>query len=305
MEPMSIRAPRFPPSATAPAPAPPSGQRPSTGTGMRDAMPAPPKPVELAHEEHGPAAGPTVTLLHGFPFDRRMWGPTAKVLAEAGYRVILPDLRGHGKSPPGEGPATMEAMARDVAALLEKIGVKPGVVVGFSMGGYVALQMAIREREFVRSLALVDTRAEVDTPEGKAGRAKTIEAVKGQGMQALVDSMMPKLLHPDTPERKPAVVKLVQSMILENKPAGAIAAIEGMADRPDVRGKLASLHMPCVAIVGEEDQITPPDSVSRMGQAFRGSDFEMIPKAGHMAPLENPEKFHRVLLEWLHRVAPA
>ena len=269
------------------------------------AVPAPPKPVELAHEEHGPAAGPTVTLLHGFPFDRRMWAATARVLSEAGYRCILPDLRGHGKSPLGEGPATMEAMAKDVVALLERIQAKAGVVVGFSMGGYVALQMALRDREHVRALALVDTRAEADTPEGKANRAKTIEGIQAKGMQALVDAMVPKLLHPDTPARKPAVKETVERMILDNQPKGAIAAVEGMRDRPDMRGKLAQMHVPCIAIVGEEDQITPPDSVSRMGQAFRGSDFEMIPKAGHMAPLENPEKFHKVLLEWLKRVAPA
>ncbi|MCA1818528.1 MAG: alpha/beta fold hydrolase [Thermoplasmatota archaeon] len=267
-------------------------------------MPLPPKPVDLAHEEHGPKTGPTVTLIHGFPFDRRMWGPTARVVAEAGYRVVLPDLRGHGKSPPGDGPATMEAMARDVAALLERIGARSGVVVGFSMGGYVALQMPLREREQVRALALVDTRAEADSPEAKAGRAKTIQAVREKGMQALVDGMMPKLLHADTPASKPQVKEMTERMMLENKPEGAVAALEGMRDRPDMRGKLASMHLPCLVVVGEDDQITPPDSASRMAQAFRGSDFELIPKAGHLSPLENPGKFHKVLLDWLLRVAP-
>jgi pimeloyl-ACP methyl ester carboxylesterase len=258
-------------------------------------------PVELAHETHGPEKGPTVTLLHGFPFDRRMWLPTAKVLSAKGYRVILPDLRGHGKSPPGQGVATMQDMARDVAELLERIGAKPGVVVGFSMGGYVALQMGLREREHVRALALVDTRAEADTPEAKAGRAATIQAVREKGMQALVDGMVPKILHPESP---PSVKALVQLMMMDNKPEGAIAALEGMRDRPDMRGKLAQMQLPCLVAVGEDDQITPPDSGSRMAQAFRGSDFELIPKAGHMAPLENSEKFHKVLLEWLGRVAP-
>lgn len=267
-------------------------------------MPAPPKPVDLSHEEHGPATGPTVTLLHGFPFDRRMWGPTAKVLAEAGYHVILPDLRGHGKSPLGDGPSTMEAMARDVAVLLDRVGAKPGPLLGFSMGGYVALQMGIREREVVRALALVDTRAEADTPEAARGRLATIADVKAHGMKALVDAFVPKLFHPDTPQRKPQVVDLCRRMVLENSPDGAIAALDGMRLRPDVRGKLANIPLPCIAMVGEDDQVTPPDSVSRMGQAFRGSDFALIPKAAHLAPLENPEAFHRNLLDWLARVAP-
>lgn len=267
-------------------------------------MPAPPKPVELAHEEHGPGTGPTVTLIHGFPFDRRMWAATAKVLAAAGYHVITPDLRGHGKSPLGDGPATMEAMARDVAALLERLKVKSGAIVGFSMGGYVALQMALREGEHVRWLALIDTRADADSPEGKAGRAKTIESVKTNGMQALVDGMMPKLLHAETSSRHPQVKELAELMMLENNPKGAIHALEGLRDRPDMRGKLSAMHIPCLVAVGEDDQIAPPDSASRMAQAFRGSDFELIPRTGHLAPLEDPEKFHKVLLEWLKRVAP-
>jgi len=198
----------------------------------------------------------------------------------------------------------MEAMARDVAVLLERIGARPGALLGFSMGGYVALQMGIREREVVRALALVDTRAEADTPEGAKGRLATIADVKAHGMEALVDGFLPKALHPDTPQRKPQVVELCRRMVLENSPEGAIAALEGMRIRPDVRGKLANIPLPCIAMVGEDDQVTPPDSVSRMGQAFRGSDFALIPKAAHLAPLENPEAFHRNLLDWLARVAP-
>src|SRR5262245_11199854 len=98
--------------------------------------------VRLAFGEAGPADGLPVVLLHGFPLDGRMWDATARVLAAAGFRAIVPDLRGHGRSPPGDGPSTMESMADDAAALLDHLGVRRCVLVGFSMGGYAAQQFA-------------------------------------------------------------------------------------------------------------------------------------------------------------------
>jgi pimeloyl-ACP methyl ester carboxylesterase len=262
-------------------------------------------PVALHHAEKGPAAGFPVVLVHGFPFDGRMWGASADALAAAGYRAIIPDLRGHGKSPPGDGAATMEAMADDVAALLDRIALRKVVLLGFSMGGYVALQFAQRHRERLRALALVDTRAEADSEEAKAGRRKTAADVRERGMQALVDALMPKLVRPATHTEKPQVVALLQRMILENPPDGAVAALAGMARRPDMRARIAGIGLPCLVVVGEEDAITPPEAATRLAQAFSASTYELVAGAAHCAPLERPERFHEVLLEWLGQVAPA
>lgn len=260
--------------------------------------------VDLHFTEQGPAGGPAIVLVHGFPFDGRMWLPTARVLGAAGYRTIVPDLRGHGKSPLGDGASTMEAMADDIAALLDKLGVRRCVLVGFSMGGYVALQVAHRHRERLSAMGLIDTRAEADSEEAKAGRRTTATAVREKGMQALVDGMMPKLVHPATRTKKPDVVEFLTKMIMENSPDGAVAALAGMGKRPDMRGKLAGMGLPVLVAVGEDDVITPPDAGSRMAHAFAMSSYEFITGAGHASPLEQPEKFHKVLLEWLSTVAP-
>jgi pimeloyl-ACP methyl ester carboxylesterase len=242
-------------------------------------------------------------LLHGFPFDGRMWQGTAPALAAAGYRVVVPDLRGHGKSPVAPS-ARMEEMARDVAALLDTLGIAKAVIVGFSMGGYVALQMMVRESEKVRVAVLVDTRAEADTPQGKAGRAALAAKVKEAGMQPVVDAMLPNLLHEATPQRRPEVGKLLQKLMLEQPPAGAIAALQGMAERPDMKGKLRFHQLPALVMVGEADKVTPMEAASSLAQALSYSQYEVVPGAGHALPLEQPEAFHRILLGWLKKVAP-
>jgi pimeloyl-ACP methyl ester carboxylesterase len=271
-------------------------------TAGRRGVPPPSPPVPLHHQVHGPAGGAPVVLLHGFPFDGRMWQATAQALAGAGYRVVVPDLRGHGKSPVAP-TARMEEMARDVAALLSALGIGKAVVLGFSMGGYVALQMMARESDKVRLAVLVDTRAEADTAQGKAGRAALAAKVKEAGMQAVVDAMMPNLLHEQTRARKPEVAKLLERIMLEQPPAGAIAAIQGMAERPDMKGKLRFCQLPALVMVGEADSITPMEAASSLAQAISYSQYEVVPGAGHAMPLEQPEAFHRVLLGWLKKVA--
>jgi pimeloyl-ACP methyl ester carboxylesterase len=264
-------------------------------------MPAPPTPIPLHYESHGPATGRPVVLLHGFPFDGRMWKGTVPALATHGFRVLVPDLRGFGKSPVAE-PASMEAMARDVAKLLEDLKLRRAVVVGFSMGGYVALQLVLRERELLSGLVLSDTRPDADLEEAKAGRRKLIEGLKARGMEAAVEAMLPKLVSPKSAKAYLAVPDFLATLMREQDAKGAAAAVAGMMERPDMRGKLSGMNIPCLVLAGEQDEITPMDGAMRMAQAFRGSEFFMVPDAGHAAPVEQPDVFNRALLEWLKRL---
>jgi pimeloyl-ACP methyl ester carboxylesterase len=234
-----------------------------------------------------------------------MWKATAERLAKEGYRAVVPDLRGHGRSPLGQGPSTMEAMARDVAALLDTLRIGKAAIVGFSMGGYVALQVVAREMEHVRCAAFVDTRAEADNAAAREGRAATALKVREKGMQALVDGMMPNLVSDGTRTRRPEVVALLERMMRENPPAGAIAALEGLALRPDMKGRLRFFQLPALVVVGEEDRITPMEAASALAQAMSHSEYHVVPGAGHCTPLEQPEAFQRILLDWLRKFASA
>src|SRR5262245_33750485 len=148
--------------------------------------------MKLAYQERG--SGPVVVLLHGFPLSRAMWAEQLVGLSDR-YRVIAPDLRGHGESPAPEGVYTMDEMADDVLELLEDLLIpKPIVRGGLSMGGYVALALALRDPQWVRLLMLIDTKAANDSPEMAQTREETARTVIESGLVGpVVETMIPRL----------------------------------------------------------------------------------------------------------------
>lgn len=252
--------------------------------------------IELAYDDEG--AGDALVLLHGFPFNRSMWRAQVEALS-ASVRVVAPDLRGHGGTTATEGAATMEEMARDVAALLDELGVGRATVGGLSMGGYVALAFYELFRERVGALVLADTRAEADTEEARRTREETARRALSEGMQAIADAMLPKLLAPATLAARPETVELVRGMILGTSPEGAAAALRGMAARKDRTALLAGIDVPTLILVGGEDALTPPAMSEAMRGAIPGARMEVIGGAGHVSNVERPAEFNSALARFL------
>ncbi len=248
----------------------------------------------LAYEQRG--EGLPVVLVHGFPLDSRMWAN--QLALSAGYRAIAPDLRGFGRSPSNE-PFTIESLADDVHALLAKIDALPCALAGFSMGGYVALAFAKKYPTDLRGLVLVDTRAGGDTAEGKVGREKSVQLVRQSGATAIADQMLPKLLVPEDQRRGPQVTHVVRQMIEACPPLTIEHALIAMRDREDYTTSLPSIAVPTLIVVGEKDAITPPEMSRAMHEAIPRSRLAVIPDAGHMSPLENPDEVNRALQEFL------
>jgi 3-oxoadipate enol-lactonase len=259
--------------------------------------------IEMAFDSVG--AGPSVVLLHGFPFNRTLWREQAEALGD-GFRVITPDLRGHGGTGlGGVAASTMEQMAEDVAALLDELGVAgPVVLGGLSMGGYVALAFTRLFRERVRALVLADTRPQADTNEARRTREETAQRALREGMQAVADAMLPKLLAPSTLERRPDVVERVREMILGTRPEGAAAALRGMAVRRDQTDLLSEIDAPTLVLVGSEDALTPPKDSEMMRDAVRGARLVSMDGAGHVSNLERPDEFNRALADFLRGLEP-
>ena len=255
--------------------------------------------IQLAYNDEG--SGPPVVLLHGYPFNSSMWNEQVAALRDA-HRVVTPDLRGHGNSDSVPGTATMNAMAQDVASLMDALDIPQAALGGLSMGGYVVLAFYRLFPNRVRSLILADTRAQADNEEGKQNRAKQVEKVLAEGMAGIVDSMLPKLLAPDTVSKRPEVVKRIRDMMLQTKPEGAAAALRGMATSEDQTELLSQITLPALIVVGREDAITPLQDSEKMHQELRGSRLEIIENAGHVSNLERPEHFNQALLSFLREV---
>jgi 3-oxoadipate enol-lactonase len=244
--------------------------------------------------------GPTVVLLHGFPFSSAQWEPQLASPPD-GWRLVAPDLRGFGASSasPGNEPYTMSGMAHDVARLLDELEIGRAVICGLSMGGYVAFAFWRAYRERTIGMVLCDTRATPDTDTARAGRVELAERVAREGAAAVRDAMLPKLLSPGTVRQRPDVVERVRAM-MDVAPADALRhALLGMAERPDSEPLLRMIEVPTLVIVGEDDAITPPGEVALMARGIRGSQYEPIPDAGHLPNLERPELFDRVLHNFL------
>jgi pimeloyl-ACP methyl ester carboxylesterase len=236
-----------------------------------------------------------VLLLHAFPLHGGMWSHEVAVLA-ASHRVIVPDYPGLGRSGPAPTASTMERLAGGVTALLDHLRLERVAVVGLSMGGYLSFELWRRMPGRVRGLALCDTRAGADTPEGAAGRETFARSALEHGLGWVADQMVPKLLKP-TPD--PAVVKAVRHLVGGGTPAGVAAAQRGMAARPDSTPTLATVAVPTLVVVGEEDQLTPPAEAEKIAAGIRGARLVRIPGAGHLPCLETPTSFSTALSAFL------
>ncbi|WP_322510149.1 alpha/beta hydrolase, partial [Anaerolinea sp.] len=141
------------------------------------------QPVRLFYREHG--QGKPMILIHGFPLDHSIWDAVAEDLSEKA-RVIIPDLRGYGKSPKPEGEYTMRMMADDLIALLDQLGIDKAIMVGHSMGGYITLALAKAYPQRLSGIGFVATQAAADLPERRQARLILVDEIKRKGAQAVV-----------------------------------------------------------------------------------------------------------------------
>jgi 3-oxoadipate enol-lactonase len=229
-------------------------------------------------------SGPPVVLVHGYPLDGAMWSGVARTLS-ARFRVLKPDLPGRGETAaPAEG--TIEARADFLAAVLDGLA-GPAGVAGFSMGGYTALALARRRPANLAALALVDTRAGADDEAGRGKREEAIELVRSQGVAAIAEAMVPRLLAPAS-LKKGDLVERLRRIILRQTADTIAADLAAMRDRPDSRPFLPQIGVPTLVLVGEEDTLTPPADSRQMAEAIPGAKLVVVPECGHLSPMERP-----------------
>jgi len=255
--------------------------------------------TQIAFDEFGD--GPAVVLIHGFPLCRRMWAPQVEPLVDAGFRVVLPDLRGFGDSAGGP-PGSMARYADDIVALLDTLGIDRAIVGGMSMGGYVLLDLLERYRERLSAALFIVTRAAADDAAGRDKRNALIAAVQ-QGNNLLVADTFAGLLFAEvTVTNRPELIEQVRGWMEATPPEGLIAALQAMRDRRDSVELLATFNLPTLVIGASDDKAMPREHYQVLCAGLPEATCALIDAAGHMANLEQPQTFNKALLDFLHRL---
>ena len=254
--------------------------------------------AHLCYEVHG--SGMDLILLHPFPLNHHFWDQLLPALS-ATYRVITPDLRGHGDSELGQGPATMEKHAADLLRICEAEGVRKAIFAGVSIGGYVLFEFWRRHRDRVAALVFSNTRAEAETEESRAYRLRVADVVLKEGTAAFMKDMLGRLLSSSTRSERRDIVesalRMMQSMSAED-----IAGVQrGMANRPDSIATLSTIDVPALIIAGAEDSV-PLSDAELMRDGIPGSKLHVIEGGGHYAALERREEYSRILRQFADAV---
>ncbi len=232
-------------------------------------------------------ARPSVMLLHGFPLDGRVWLDVADRLKHAA-RVIVPDLPGFGRSSVSER-FTMDSLAEDVVTIAARLRLGRFVLAGLSMGGYVAQAVVRGYASKLSGLVLCDTRAAPDDETAKQKRDEMIALVRTYGTPAVVDVMLPNMLHSSAYEHQTELVHRLKSIMLDQGPRTIEYAVSAIRDRSDGEKALRESSLPGLVVCGDDDRISPASVARSMGALRSGIDVEIIQGAGHMAPIERPE----------------
>lgn len=231
-------------------------------------------------------AGPALLLLHALPYDSRMWDHQISELART-HRILAPDFPGFGRSPAPEAQITMETVARELIRHFDAAGISGAIVGGCSMGGYLAFALFRLRPEFFAGFALVDSRAAADSEEARKTRHTLIRRAKTEGVSFLLDAATDKDRH----------------MLSDVTPAGYAAAQEAIARRPDSTDLLPRIRQPALVIRGTDDPVVSDAEARGIAAALPDCEFEEVPGAGHVPPIDQPEAVSGALRRLIGRCA--
>ena len=241
-----------------------------------------------------------IIFIHGFPYDHSMWENQVDKFKDDYYCVTY-DIRGLGNSYIGDGQYTMEAFVWDLYSIIDGLHIEKPILCGLSMGGYIALRAVEKEAERFDGLILCDTRSEADNNDGKIIRSSAIDKINVEGVKSFVNDFVPKCFNAKTPERMTEMYERVLNLTQNQNSVGVKGSLLAMLSRRDTTKSLEDIKIPTLVLVGKKDSLTPPEVMRELSKKVKGSTFCIVPKAGHMTPLENPdfvnEKINTFLLK--------
>jgi len=241
-----------------------------------------------------------VVLLHAFPLNSRMWEPQFQKLREENIPFFALDYPGFGKSTLWTKETSMEDFAGVTFQAINRLDFRKVVVVGLSMGGYVALSLYREHPEIFQGLVLANTRAVADSVEGKQRRFKLVDEIKGDpSMKGMIQMHLEKFFTSEIRENRSELAKFAESLMKEAIPEGVIHALQAMADRPNSTDLLKKMNFPVLVIAGEKDSLTSVEDAQAMKDQLPKGELSIISGAAHLSNLEKPEEFNKSLLQYL------
>lgn len=242
-----------------------------------------------------------IVLIHGFPFDKSMWEPQLNYF-KLNFRVISYDIRGYGKTTSDERDPDMNLFADDLIAFLDALHIDKAIVCGLSMGGYILLNALNRYPEKIFAVILSDTQCIGDSAETKEKRTKSIASIKERGLTEFASAFVKNVFFKDSYEENLKIIDKIKSVILSTSSQTVTGTLKALAERKDMCFSLREILVPALILVGEEDTITPLTESQRMKDNIPGSKLFIIPKAGHMSNLDQPELFNEYLNNFLSEI---
>ncbi|WP_040208926.1 alpha/beta fold hydrolase [Neobacillus jeddahensis] len=246
----------------------------------------------LTYQDKG--KGSPIILLHGFCGSSRYWDKVIPELAKH-YRVIAPDLPGHGGTSDDLAVDSIEEIADLLDALMEELKIDKVTVFGHSLGGYITLAFAEKYSHRLNGFSLIHSTAHPDTDEAKKGRTANVAKVRKDGIKPLIDGLIPKLFSPK--HLGTDYVLTAQEIGNETTKKGAMQTLVAMRDRLDRNEILKTTTLPVLLIAGDQDQIIPADKTFSVSK--ENIQQVIIKNSGHMSMFENPNELTKVIKDSL------
>ncbi len=250
----------------------------------------------VLHVELRPARGrPTIVYINSLGSDFRIWDEVVEALQSEGFGALRYDFRGHGLSDLGAAPKLIDDHARDLAALMDAMGVARAPICGVSVGGAIALGLSRRFPEKVAQLILNNTGAKMGTVESWNAR---IAQVTNGGVAAIAEAVLQRWFSPADYAEGGGKVALCRNMLSRTPVAGYIATCVALRDS-DMTEAAKAAAVPTLCVGGEFDGSTPPELVRKLASLAPGARYVEIPGAGHLPCVQRPDALAREILAFL------
>lgn len=254
--------------------------------------------ITVSYNDLGPETAPAVIFIHGFPFSKKIWDLQAEAL-KGNYRVITYDIRGHGNTTSGEKKFSIETFAEDLICFMDKIGIREAVACGLSMGGYILLNALETNPERFKAMVLSGTQCLPDTPEARVKRAKAIQSIHQNGVDAYADESIKKLFSQKSFTTRKEEVRATREMICSTSADSLCKTLQALADRNDTCDSLIGVKLPALILSGSEDAVIPQEAMRMLSHRIENSVLHFIAHSGHLCNLENTHEFNEQLKKFV------